>query len=195
MTTEKKPDEIEVYVWRHGAQENIKDGSSWEPKAPLNIEGRQTIQCVIDKNLKGVNFKICGSSGFVRAKQTIQMYTDKFEVIKGLEPVSQLAWELLDKQAPKLANSSIVEMYQNLTGAILLTSEADHMLNTIKEVAAKLYTGEKALLASHEPLINAALNMARGDWTSQINLKKGEIIVFRFNKNLNFLGFRHIALP
>jgi len=188
---------IEVWMWRHGDNEGGEDGTYWGPKSVLSQEGRKVIQRVIEANLAKVKFKILGCSGLVRAKQTIQMYANgkPVEVLKGLGPASPAAWDLLDKRDPKLASSGIIELYQNLAGAVILTAEAEQLLNTIKDIAAKLDYGEKALLVSHEPLINAALNMAKKDWSSKISLQKGEIIIFRFDRDLNFVEYEHIPLP
>lgn len=192
------PEEIEVWVMRHADQEDTDDGSYWEPNAPLSTMGINTAQRVRSTHLAGIKFAIYASSGFRRAKETLElcMNDGANEIRRGLEPVSPRAWNLLKKRDPKLADADIVEMYKNLAGAVILVAEAEHLLNCIKDIAARLDYGEKALVVSHEPLINAALNLAeKNDCSSKVDIKKGEIIIFRFDTLLNFLGAKHLPLP
>lgn len=190
----------QIYLMRHGAQETLNDGTVWEPAAKLTTEGELALQRVRYRHLQGLVFALCGHSPLVRARETAWIMAPadtRIIEFPDLGPSSEKAWS-----AFRGANEPDVKSAFELQPDLLI-AEGQRVWGRVWTAAHGLAPGGRALLVSHQPLVECAA--AFGEyitaevahceryWPPKYQLAKGEILVFAFEDDA-LEKIEHLAL-
>ena len=185
-----------AYVVRSGKQHfGDYDGTFLTKIAGLSKNGRVSIQYtsqllkeLIDGglNLSHHPFK---NSPFRRAEETAIILAEgkSCETVKELGPMHESSWNFLKDNFPDTVWCNIGKLFENQALG-LLRVEGESLFKAIIESISMIEPGETVVLVTHSRLIEAAMAVASGKWEPpEIEVKEGDIIVFNFDDNNNFI--------
>ncbi|MCK5084982.1 MAG: histidine phosphatase family protein [Candidatus Pacebacteria bacterium] len=187
----------QAYVVRSGGQHfGDYDGTFLTNIAGLSKNGKVSIQYtlqllkeLVDSGLVNLSRHPFKNSPFRRAKETATILAEGqlCETVERLGPMHESSWNFLRDNFPDAVWCNIGKLFENQAVG-LLHIEGESLFKAIIESISMIEPGETVVLVTHSRLIEAAMAIASEWKPPESEVKEGDIIVFNFDDDNNFIA-------